>query len=66
MKGKRTGLPPNVLRLCASRPRPPSRAAIIEGLELMRIFIRIENGEDRKRVLDLTKQLAPVDANAKI
>ena len=65
MKDKRTGLPPNVLRLRASRPRPPSRAAIIEGLELMRIFIRIENGADRKTVLDLAKQLAPIDANTK-
>jgi|GEM_PF-5723697 len=65
MKGKGRGLPPNVISLRASRPRPPSTAAIIEGLKLMQVFLRIETGRDRERVLDLAKQLAPIDANAK-
>jgi hypothetical protein len=65
MKGKGRGLPPNVISLRASRPRPPSTTAILEGLKLMQVFLRIEAGPDRKRVLDLARQLAPVDANRK-
>jgi hypothetical protein len=65
MKGKRGGLPPNVITLRASRPRPPSTAAILEGLKLMQVFLRIETGRDRKTVLDLAKQLALDDANTR-
>jgi hypothetical protein len=65
MKGKGRGLPPNVISLRASRPGPPSTAAILEGLKLMQVFLRIETGQDRKRVLDLAKQLAPIDANTR-
>jgi hypothetical protein len=64
MKGKR-GLSPNVITLRASRPRPPGTAAIVEGLKLMQVFLRIETGRDRKRVLELAKQLAPIDANTR-
>jgi hypothetical protein len=65
MKGKGRSLPPNVMTLHASRPRPPSTAAILEGLKLMQVFLRIETGRDRKRVLDLARQLAPNDANTR-
>ena len=66
MKGKGRGLPPNVIRLRASRPNPPpSTTAILEGLKLMQVFLRIETGQDRKRVLDLARQLAPIDANTR-
>jgi hypothetical protein len=65
MKGKRGGLPPNVIKLRASRPGPPSTAAILEGLKLMQVFLRIETVRDRKRVLDLARQLAPIDANTR-
>jgi hypothetical protein len=65
MKGKRSGLPPNVVTLRASRPRPPSTAAILEGLKLMQVFLRIETGRDRKMVLDLAKQLALDVANTR-
>jgi hypothetical protein len=65
MKGKGSGLPPNVVTLRASRPRPPSTAAILEGLKLMQVFLRIETARDRKTVLDLARQLAPIDANRK-
>jgi hypothetical protein len=65
MKNKGRGLPPNVITLRASRPRPPSTAAIIEGLKLMQVFLKIESARDRKTVLDLAKQLAAIDANTK-
>jgi hypothetical protein len=65
MKNKGRGLPPNVITMHASRPRPPSTAAILEGLKLMQVFLRIETARDRKTVLDLAKQLALDDANAK-
>jgi hypothetical protein len=65
MKGKGRGLPPNVITLRASRPRPPSTAAILDGLKLMQVFLRIETARDRKTVLELARQLAPVDVNRK-
>jgi hypothetical protein len=65
MKGKRGSLPPNVVRLHAFRPRPQSTAAILGGLKLMQVFLRIQTGQDRKRVLDLAKQLALNDANTR-
>jgi hypothetical protein len=66
MRGKRGGLPPNVITLCASRRRPPSTAVILEGLKLIQVFFRIETGQDRKRVLNLAKELAPIDADTRI
>jgi hypothetical protein len=65
MKRKRGGLPQNVISLRASRPRPPSTASILEGLKLMQVFLRIETSRDRKRVLELARQLAGIDADAK-
>jgi len=65
MKGKGRGLPPNVVTLRAFRPRVPSTAAILEGLKLMQVFLRIETARDRKTVLDLAKQLALDGANRK-
>jgi hypothetical protein len=65
MKNKGRGLPPNVITLSASRPRPPSTAAILEGLKLMQVFLRIETARDRKTVLDLAKQLALDDAKTR-
>jgi hypothetical protein len=63
MKGKRSG--PNVATLRASRPGPPGTAALSEGLDLMRIFLKIGTAQNRKRVLDLAKQLARIDAKKK-
>ena len=65
MKNKGRGLPPNVIRLRALRPSPPSTAAILDGLKLMQVFLGIETARDRKRVLDLARQLAPIDAKRK-
>jgi hypothetical protein len=31
----------------------------------MQVFLRIETGRDRKRVLELARQLAPVDVNTR-
>jgi hypothetical protein len=65
MKGKRSGHSPSVVRLRASRLGRTGTAVIPEGLELMRVFLRIETRRNRKKVLDLAKQLAPIDADAK-
>jgi hypothetical protein len=65
MKGKGRGLPRNVVRLRTSRPRPPSTAAVLAGLQLFNVFLKISSEQDRKRVLDLAKQLAPADAGTK-
>jgi hypothetical protein len=39
--------------------------AILEGLKLMQVFLKIETARDRKTVLDLAKQLALGDASRK-
>ena len=65
MTDKRGSLPPNVVRLHACRPLPQSTAVILGGLKLMRVFLRIQTGQDRKRVFDLAKQLALNDANTR-
>ena len=65
MNGHGNGLPPDVVRLHASRARPPSTAAILTGLQLIEAFLKIGNEADRKKVLDLARQLAPADADAR-
>jgi hypothetical protein len=63
MKGKGSGLPPNVVRPQPCGPRPQSTAVFLGALKLMKVFLRIQTGQDRKRVFDLAKQLALNDAN---
>jgi hypothetical protein len=46
-----------------SRP-PPSTATILTGLQLIEAFLKIDRDADRKKVLDLARQLASVDADA--
>ena len=65
MKDKRGSLPPNVVRLHACRPRPQRTAVFLGCLKLMKVFLRIQTGQDRKRVFDLAKQLALNDGNSK-
>jgi hypothetical protein len=59
MKGKGRGLPPNVISLRTSRPGPPSTAAILDGLELMRVVMRIETARDRRRFSIWQSNLRP-------
>jgi hypothetical protein len=65
MKGKGRGLPPNVTGLRSARRGRPGSAAILEALKLVQIFLKIGAARDRKRVLELAKQLAPGDADTK-
>ncbi|MEA2887313.1 MAG: hypothetical protein QOD11_1673 [Bradyrhizobium sp.] len=65
MKDKRGSLPPNVVELHASRPRLRNTAVMLGGLKLMKVFLRIQTGQDRKRVFDLAKQLALNNANTR-
>ena len=65
MKGKGRRLPANVVRLRTSRPRPPGTAAVLAGLQLFNVFLKIGSAQYRKKVLDLAKQLAPADAGTK-
>ncbi len=65
MNSKRSGPPPNVTTLRASRLGPPGTAAILEGLKLMQVFLRIKTLRDRNKVLDMARQLALNDADAK-
>jgi hypothetical protein len=63
MKDKRGRFSPNDVRLNACRPRPQRTAVFLGGLKLMQVFLRIQTGQDRKRVFDLAKQLALNNAN---
>ncbi len=65
MKDKRGSLAPNVVTLRASRPRRQSTAVFLGGFKLLRVFLRIQTGQDRKRVFDLAKQLALNDADTR-
>ena len=65
MRGKRGGPPSNVATMRAALLAQPGAASFLEGLELIRVFLKIRSEADRKRVLDLAKQLAPIDANAR-
>ena len=65
MKDKRGRFPPNVVRLNACRPHPQRTVVFLGALQLMKVFLRIQTGQDRKRVFDLAKQLALNDANTR-
>ena len=65
MKGRGRGVPADVIRLRTSRPRPPGTAAVLAGLQLFNVFLKIGSEQDRKKVLDLARQLAPADAGTK-
>jgi hypothetical protein len=66
MKGKQSDPPSNVVRLRkSSRPSPPSTSTILEGFELIKIFLTIGVGEDRKKVIELAKRLSTNSANKK-
>lgn len=38
-----------------------STPAFLEGLELIRAFVKIERGEDRQKVIELAKRLSTTD-----
>jgi hypothetical protein len=58
--------PPSKRSDTARVPTSPTQyASILEGLKLMQVFLRIETARDRKRVLELARQLAPVDVNTR-
>jgi hypothetical protein len=65
MKGKGRGLPPNVTRSRSARRGRPGSAAILEALKLVQIFLKIGAARDRKRVIELARQLAPAEAGTK-
>ncbi len=49
-------------------PRPaeaPSTASALAGLQLMKVFLKLGSETDRKKVLDLAKQLARAGGDAR-
>jgi hypothetical protein len=65
MKDKRGDPPPNVVGLFKPAPPVPTSATILEGLELIRVFLTIRTAFDRKQVLQLAREMAANDSNAK-
>jgi hypothetical protein len=64
-EGQGKGPSSNVVGLRTSRPRPPGTAAVLAGLQLFNVFLKIGSAQDRKKVLDLAKELAPDEAGRK-
>jgi hypothetical protein len=65
MKDKRGDPPSNIFSLSKPAPPVPTSATILEGLELIRVFLTIRTAFDRKQVLQLAKEMAANDSNAK-
>jgi hypothetical protein len=60
-KGKRP--PSNVIKLIKLSPPRPSSATIVEGLELVKVFLTIRSKLSRQEVLAYARQIAADDAN---
>jgi hypothetical protein len=67
MKDEKGGPRSNVIALIRkqSGPTPLTSVMMLQGLELIRVFMTIPSGERRKQILELAKQIAAEDANTK-
>jgi hypothetical protein len=64
MKGKQGDPPSNIFSLSKPAPPVPTSATILEGLELVRVFLTIRTAFDRKQVLQFAKKIAADDTSA--
>jgi hypothetical protein len=67
MKDENGGPPSNVINLMRkqSGPIPLSSVMVLQGLELVRVFLTIPSAERRKQVVEFAKRIATEDANTK-
>lgn len=49
----------------SSAPAPLTSAMILDGLELVRVFLTIRSAFERKRILRLAREIADSDENKK-
>jgi hypothetical protein len=63
--GKR---PSNVVDLIIKKSSAPTRltsSAVLDGLELTKVFLTIRSAAERKRILRMVREIANSDANKK-
>jgi hypothetical protein len=67
MKDEKGGPPSNVIDLIRkqSGPARPTSVMILQGLELVRVFLTIPSAERRKQIVEFAKRIAVEDANTK-
>jgi hypothetical protein len=65
MKDEPGDPPPNVVDLFKPPPPKPTSATILEGLELIRIFLTIRSAFERKQLVRLAKEMAASDYSGK-
>jgi hypothetical protein len=67
MKDEKGGPRSNVINLIRKKsgPSPLNSVVLLQGLELVRVFMAIPSAERRKRIVEFAKQIAADDANTK-
>lgn len=67
MKDEKDGPRSNVIALIRkqSGATPLTSVMMLQGLELVRLFMAIPSAERRKQILELAKQMAVEDVNTK-
>ena len=66
MSDKDDERPSNVVDLISQKSSAQARltsSAILEGLELTKVFLRIRSAAERKRILRMVREIADSDAN---
>ena len=68
MKDEKGGPRSNVIALIRkqSGPTPLTSVMMLQGLELIRVFMTIPSAERRKQILELAKRMAAEDAKNKV
>jgi hypothetical protein len=67
MKDERGGPTSNVINLIRkqSGPIPLTSVMVLQGLELIKLFLTIPSAERRKQIVEFAKKIASEDANTK-
>jgi hypothetical protein len=67
MKDEKGGPASNVINLIRkhSGPTPLTSVMVLQGLELIKVFLKISSAERRKQIVKFAKQLAAEDTNPK-
>lgn len=67
MKDEKGGPTSNVINLIRkqSGPTPVTSVMVLQGLELIKVFLTIPSVERRKQIVEFAKRVAAEDANKK-
>ena len=67
MKDEKSGPASNVINLIRkqSGPTPLTSVMVLQGLELIRVFLTIPSAKRRNQIVEFAKRVATEDANTK-